>query len=185
MTSSPAPDFAAHLRAVAENADRAAFSALFGHFAPRVKTLSIRAGASTAAAEEIAQEAMLTVWRKAGQFDPEKASASTWIFTIARNLRIDARRRERHPDTLLDALPEQADGAPGAEDTLADQERNERIKAAMATLSPDQARVVREAFFFDRSHSEIERDLGIPLGTIKSRLRLAMTKLRTALEDFA
>ena len=90
----PAEDHAAHIRAVASSADRNAFGALFRHFAPRVKTLLMRAGASAASAEEIAQETMLTVWRKAGQFDVDRASAATWIFTIARNLRIDRARKD-------------------------------------------------------------------------------------------
>jgi RNA polymerase sigma-70 factor (ECF subfamily) len=180
-----APDFANQIRAIAERGDREAFGALFRHFAPRLKTLLIRGGASGASAEEIAQEAMLVVWRKAAQFDPEKASAATWIFTIGRNLRIDMVRRERHPDTLLTDLPEEADDAPSADQVLAAGERDGRVRAAMATLSIEQAQVVREAFFLDKPHSEIERHLGIPLGTIKSRLRLAMAKLRAALEDFA
>jgi RNA polymerase sigma-70 factor (ECF subfamily) len=182
----PAQEHAGFIRAVASGADREAFAALFRHFAPRVKTLLIRAGASTASAEEIAQETMLTVWRKAGQFDSDRASAATWIFTIARNLRIDILRRERHPDTLLpDDMAEQADDSPRADQILLTGERDDRVRAAMASLSPEQADVVRAAFFLDKPHAEIERHLNIPLGTVKSRLRLAMSKLRSALEDFA
>ena len=182
----PAQDHAAFIRAVAASADREAFGALFHHFAPRVKTLLMRAGASAASAEEIAQETMLTVWRKAARFDPDKASAATWIFTIARNLRIDTLRRERHPETLLpDDLAEQPDDAPPADQILLAAERDDRVRAAMAGLSAEQADVVRAAFFLDKPHAEIERHLNIPLGTVKSRLRLAMSKLRAALEDFA
>jgi RNA polymerase sigma-70 factor (ECF subfamily) len=179
------PDFASLIRAVAERADREAFSILFRHFAPRVKTMLLRAGAPAAASEELAQETMLAVWRKAALFAPEKAGVSTWIFTIARNLRIDLLRRERHPDTLLPDLTEQEDDAPRADQILAVGERNDRVRAAMASLSVEQAEVVRAAFFLDKPHAEIERHLNIPLGTVKSRLRLAMSKLRTALEDFA
>ncbi len=136
-------------------------------------------------AEELAQEAMLIVWRKAAQFDLEKASAATWIFTIARNLRIDALRRERHPDTLLPDPPEQEDESPRADQVLLDGERDDRVRVAMAALSLEQAEVVRAAFFLDKPHAEIEQYLNIPLGTVKSRLRLAMSKLRAALEDFA
>ena len=185
MTTSPVPDHAALIRAVADQADRVAFSDLFRHFAPRVKALLMRTGASASLAEEVAQEAMLSVWRKAAQFDPNKASAATWIFTIARNLRIDTLRRERHPDTLLPDQPEPEDDAPWADQVLLAGERDDRVRAAMALLSPEQADVVRAAFFLDKPHAEIERHLNIPLGTVKSRLRLAMTKLRTALEDFA
>ena len=185
VMTAPAPDFAALIRTVAQRADREAFATLFRHFAPRVKTILIRGGAPAVSAEELAQETMLTVWRKAAQFDPEKAGASTWIFTIARNLRIDGLRRERHPDTLLPD-PSDAPAEPlQADHLMAAGERNDRVRAAMATLSPEQADVVRAAYFLDKPHGEIERHLGIPLGTVKSRLRLAMMKLRAALEDFA
>jgi len=173
------------IRDVACRADREAFAALFRHFAPRVKTMLMRGGASGQAAEELAQEAMLMVWRKAAQFDPEKAGASTWIFTIARNLRIDALRRERHPDTLLPDPTEEVEEPARADEVLATAERDGRVRAAMKTLSPEQAAVVRAAYFLDQPHAEIEKQLGIPLGTVKSRLRLAMSKLRAALEDLA
>ncbi len=186
VMTQPDPDYAALIGAVANAADRAAFGALFRHFAPRVKTFLMRAGASAAMAEEIAQETMLTVWRKAAQFDPAKASAATWIFTVARNLRIDMLRRERHPDTLLpDDLEDRADEAPLADRLIIVAERDDRVRVAMASLPPEQAEVVRAAFFHDKPHAEIERLLNIPLGTVKSRLRLAMTKLRAALEDFS
>ena len=181
----PVPDFGGLIASVAACSDRQAFSSLFRHFAPRIKTLLMRSGAPAATAEELAQETMLMVWRKASQFDPEKAGAATWIYTIARNLRIDVLRRERHPDTLLPDPSEAADEPPQADYVLAAGERDGRIRAAMATLSPEQADVVRAAFFMDQAHAEIERQLGIPLGTVKSRLRLAMSKLRAALEDFA
>ena len=185
VMTTPDPGFAALILAVAEHADREAFSILFRHFAPRLKTMLMRGGASGQAAEELAQETMLLVWRKAGQFDPEKAGASTWIFTIARNLRIDAFRRERHPDTLLPDPSEALEEPVRADQVLATAERDVRVRAAMETLSPEQADVVRAAYFLDQPHAEIEKQLGIPLGTVKSRLRLAMTKLRAALEDLA
>lgn len=181
----PSPDFTALIGAVAAGADRGAFATLFEHFAPRVKTMLLRAGASPAVAEDLAQETMLMVWRKAAQFDPGKAGAATWIFTIARNLRIDAFRRERHPDTLLADPTDEPEPPSQADHLLAAGERDARVRAAMATLSVEQAEVVRAAFFLDKPHSEIEQHLGIPLGTVKSRLRLAMAKLRDALEDFA
>jgi len=178
----PAAQHAALIQAVAVRADRDAFGALFRHFGPRVKTLLLRSGADAGSAEELAQETMLTVWRKAALFDPERATAATWIFTIARNLRIDARRRERHPDTLLPDPPEEP---PGADHLLSAGERGARVAEAMENLPPEQAEIVRAAFFLDQPHAEIERQLGVPLGTVKSRLRLAMAKLRAALEDLA
>ena len=181
----PQPDFAALVGAVAARSDREAFATLFRHFAPRVKTMLVRAGASAFSAEELAQETMLTVWRKAAQFDPDKAGASTWIYTIARNLRIDLLRRERHPDALLPDPTDELEEPPTADRILAAGERDDRVRLAMAALSTEQADVVRAAFFLDKPHAEIERLLGIPLGTVKSRLRHAMIKLRAALEDFA
>ncbi len=171
------------IRAIAQRQDRAAFAALFRHFAPRIKAWMLRAGASQGAAEEIAQETMLAVWRKAALFDPVRASATTWIFTIARNLRIDTMRRERHASTLLpDQLDEQDEAEP-ADHALDIHERDTRIRIAMTQLPPDQAMVIQKAFFEDKAHADIEKELGIPLGTVKSRLRLAMNRLRLALGD--
>jgi len=179
------PDHVALIRALAEAADREAFATLFGYFAPRVKAWMMRSGASDMSAEELAQETMLAVWRKAALYDPARAGPATWIFTIARNLRIDALRKERHPDTLLPDPAEMAEEAPRGDRILETNEREGRVARAMAILSPEQAEVIRMAFFQDKPHSEIERDLGIPLGTVKSRLRLAMARLRGVLGDLA
>ena len=167
---------------IAERGDRAAFATLFGHFAPRVKSYLMRLGAPPEAAEEIAQETLLTVWRRAAAFDPERAAASTWIFTIARNLRIDLSRREARvvrPDD-----PSRYEPGPAApDDVLSAVEDEGRISRALATLPREQAQVVTLAFFADKPHSEIAKDLGLPLGTVKSRLRLAMGRLRGALAE--
>ncbi|HEY5107596.1 MAG TPA: sigma-70 family RNA polymerase sigma factor [Caulobacteraceae bacterium] len=167
---------------IAAHGDREAFAALFSHFAPRVKSYLIRLGALPEAAEEMAQETLLTVWRKAGAFDPARAAVSTWLFTIARNLRIDALRRERRPADLEDAsdTPSAPASPLGALAALQDEVR---IGRAIASLSTEQALVIRLAFFSDKPHSEIAADLGLPLGTVKSRLRLAMTRLRGLLDD--
>jgi RNA polymerase sigma-70 factor (ECF subfamily) len=167
---------------IAERGDREAFANLFGHFAPRVKNYLMRLGAPPEAAEELAQETLLTVWRRAAAFDPTRAAASTWIFTIARNLRIDLSRREARgipPDD-----PSQNDPGPTApDDALSSVEDEGRIGRALATLPKEQAQVIALAFFADKPHSEIARDLGLPLGTVKSRLRLAMGRLRAALAE--
>lgn len=171
------------IAAIARSGDREAFAALFGHFAPRVKGLLMRGGASAELAEEVAQETLLAVWRKAALFDPAKASASTWIATIARNLRIDVARREMRSrlsqvyEILDDEAPEQPDAA------LSGAERDARVRAAMSQLSPDQYRVVELAFIEGCSHQDVANRLSIPLGTVKSRLRLALTHLRGRLED--
>lgn len=165
--------------AIAQTRDRAAFASLFRHFAPRLKAYLIRSGASDAAAEEFAQEAMLTVWRKADLFDPRRARASTWIFTIARNRRLDALRKDgRAPAPELDLAPE----APERPDDLFEgAETARQVRDAMATLSLDQAEALRLAFFLDQPHSEIAERLNLPLGTVKSRIRKAMLKLRVVL----
>ncbi len=173
--------FAAQVIAIAEHADRKAFATLFGHFAPRIKAYLMRLGASSAVAEELAQEAMLTVWRKAGYFDPRKAQASTWIFTIARNLRIDALRRENHPEPQPEDFALDMSVPADAEERAISAQHEKRLRLAIATLPPDQAEVVTLSFFADKPHVDICRDLGIPLGTVKSRLRLAMGRLRAAL----
>ncbi len=180
----PGVGLSASIVAIAERGDREAFAALFSHFAPRVKSYLLRMGAGAEAAEELAQETLLTVWRRAGAFDPGRAAASTWIFTIARNLRFDALRREKRP-TMADD-PSDAGPNPIPPDALLAALQDEaRVGRAVAELPADQARVVRLAFFSDKAHSEIANELGLPLGTVKSRLRLAMGRLRVMLGEVA
>jgi RNA polymerase sigma-70 factor (ECF subfamily) len=170
-----AQDHAALIARVATLRDRAAFAALFDHFAPRVKAYLIRLGAAPNLAEDVAQEAMLSLWRKAHLYDPAKASASTWVFTIARNQRIDQIRRERRPQIDPD---DPLSEVPQADDGLFWRQNEGRLRAALRDLPPDQARVIELSFFADHPHSEIADELNIPLGTVKSRLRLAMARLR-------
>ena len=178
----PPVNFSAMIVAIAASADRAAFSALFTHFAPRVKSYLLRLGAASEAAEELSQEALMIVWRRASSYDPAKAAASTWIFTIARNLRIDRLRRERRPIVTED--PSTAPDPTPAPDALTlAAEQKTRIAAALAQLPPDQAEVIRLAFYSDKPHAEIAGELGLPLGTVKSRVRLAMARLRLLLDD--
>jgi len=164
--------------------DRKAFAALFAHYAPRVKTYLLRRGCDVAQAEELAQEALLAVWRKAAQYNPSRAAAGAWIFAIARNLWIDAVRRSRLPPPLLDPSDEPAPEPP-ADALLVAEDRARRLHAALRGLRPEQMESLRLAFFEDRSHAEIEKLLGVPLGTVKSRLRLAVSRLRAALGDDA
>jgi RNA polymerase sigma-70 factor (ECF subfamily) len=173
------------VEAIALRGDREAFATLFQLTAPRVKGYLIRLGLSAAAAEELAQETLLAVWRKAALFDRTKAGAATWIFTIARNLRISAARREQ---TALAYSIELADEPEGPEqpDALAQgAERDRAVAAAIEALTPEQAMVLRLSFYQDKPHAEIAEDLGIPLGTVKSRVRLAMARLRKALEHLS
>jgi len=176
------PDFSGLIMAIAQHGDREAFASLFNHFAPRVKGYLMRLGAAPEAAEELAQETLMIVWRRAGAFDPGRAAASTWIFTIARNLRIDIARREGR-QRARDLTSEVMD-APTLPDTALVAVQDEaRIGVALAALPKDQAQVIRLAFFSDEPHSKIAAELGLPLGTVKSRLRLAMTRLRALLGE--
>lgn len=160
--------------------DRAAFRTLFEYYAPRLKSYLLKNGAAESLAEEIVQNTFVTLWEKAAQFDPQKAAASTWIFTIARNRRIDAIRREKYIEIDSDnpALENAAAAAP--DDAYADAATVERLHAAIENLPEDQARLLRMAFFEDKTHQAISDETRIPLGTVKSRLRLALEKLRGA-----
>lgn len=168
---------------LAQHQDRDSFASLFAHFAPRIKAYMMRSGSDEVAAEEFAQEAMMTVWRKAESFDPQQASVATWVFTIARNKRIDAFRRTNRPE--LD--PEDPMLRPVAEaqqdDKIADGQTAEAIQTAMKSLPEEQVHMLKLAFFEDKAHSEIAEETGLPLGTVKSRLRLAMGKLRGLLGE--
>ena len=141
----------------------------------------LRLGASAELADELAQETMLTVWRRAASYDPQKAAPSTWVFTIARNLRIDAARRASRAPTREDpAFLIDQPAAP--DDVLSTIDDEARVGVAIGSLPPEQARVIRLSFFSDKPHAEIAAELGLPLGTVKSRLRLAMARLRGLLE---
>jgi len=169
------------IEAVALHRDREAFAQLFNHFAPRLKAWLIRSGASPSAAEDFAQDTMLTVWRKADLFDARKAKAATWIFTIARNRRLDRLRRDARPlPTPEIDLGELA--IPRPDDILSASQDAERVRHALTHLKPDQFEVLKLAFFVGSPHSEIAKRLNLPLGTVKSRIRTAMTKLRLILE---
>lgn len=171
------------MRAVATRGDRAAFGELFSEYAPRVKAFLMRAGLTAAEAEDIAQETMVRVWRKAQLFDPAKASVSTWIFAIARNLRIDHLRRRSKPEAELDEREEEADPAPLADEDVDRRTREVRIRKIFASLPPNQHEVVLMHFYEDEPHSAIAKRLNLPLGTVKSRLRLAFARIKRELED--
>ncbi|MEM7499267.1 MAG: sigma-70 family RNA polymerase sigma factor [Pseudomonadota bacterium] len=173
------------LALIAETASREAFAELFERYAGRVKAFLMRSGAAHHEAEEGAQEVMVTLWRRAQQFDPEKAAVSTWLFTIARNKRIDMMRRQRRPEPDANDPLFAPDPAESAEVSFAGEARDRRVRRALTSLSEDQLAVVRLAFFAGLSQSEIADRLGTPLGTVKSRLRLSFRRLRETLgEEF-
>ncbi|MEO9823355.1 MAG: sigma-70 family RNA polymerase sigma factor [Paracoccaceae bacterium] len=169
-------DWAAYVLRVKEHQDKQAFAELFRHFAPRVKAFLMKSGAEMTLAEECAQEVMATLWTKAHLFDPTRANVSTWVFTIARNKKIDALRRQRRPE------PEDLAWGPEAEPDQADvmsiQQESDQLAKAVADLPEKQRELIERAYFGDLSHSEIAEETGLPLGTIKSRIRLALEKLR-------
>lgn len=175
--------FADLLNAVAERQDRAAYAELFAYYAPRVKSYLMRLGADNAQAEEIAQDVMVTVWRKASLFDRGQASVSTWIFRVARNRRIDLFRRAKRPD--LDPEEEMIlpAGVAAPDAQVEALETETRVRAAMRDLPEEQLSLLRLAFYDGLSHREIADKLDVPLGTVKSRIRLAFAKMKARLGE--
>jgi RNA polymerase sigma-70 factor (ECF subfamily) len=171
------------MSAVASNQDKAAFGILFRYFAPRLHSFSLRLGCQPERADDLVQDAMSKVWRKAAQFDSEKAAVSTWIFTITRNLFIDNMRRQNRP------APDPNDPAmtPNAEPTpienISKVQEADRLRQAVLTLKPEQRQIIEMAFFQEKSHASIAEELDMPLGTVKSRIRLALKHVRRLIGD--
>jgi RNA polymerase sigma-70 factor (ECF subfamily) len=170
-----------HLRAIADRGDRQAFEAVFIHFAPRIKAYLMRLGGDAVTAEEVTQETMVMVWRKAALYDPAKASPATWIFTIARNQRIDAFRRERHPEIDPEDPALRIDDDPAADTVLETKQSSAEVSRAIAELATSERQLLTLAYYEDKSHTMISAELGIPLGTVKSRMRQVFRKLRSHL----
>jgi len=170
----------AEMLLIREDRSEAAFADLFRHFAPRVKAFLMKSGASPSMAEEVSQEVMAIVWRKAHMFDPVRASVATWIFTIARNRKIDALRKQRRPEP--EDLAWGPEYEPDQEDIMAMQQDAAALGTALKDLPDKQRELIERAYFGDMSHSEIAHETGLPLGTIKSRIRLALERLRHALK---
>lgn len=166
--------------AVRDMRDEAAFIRLFGHFGPRVKSFLMRTGMDAALAEECAQEVLVTVWNKAHLFDATRASPSTWIFTIARNKKIDVLRKQRRPEP--EDLPWGPESEPDQAEVLGLQQESEQLGRALRDLPKKQRELIEKAYFGELSHSEIAEQTGLPLGTIKSRIRLALERLRHAMK---
>ncbi|MCF4165399.1 sigma-70 family RNA polymerase sigma factor [Zavarzinia compransoris] len=172
------------VEAVAARGDRPAFAELFAYLAPRLKAYLIRLGAGPTAAEEVVQDVMLTIWRKAASFDRRQASVTTWTFTIARNRRIDLIRREQRPDLDPEEPALQPSPAPAADRLVDEGRRDERLRDAIRELPPEQAELLQLAFYEGKSHAEIAVLRDIPLGTVKSRMRLAFNRLRRVMEPY-
>lgn len=163
--------------------DRCAFEALFARYAGRIKAFLMRSGAAAHDADELAQEVMVAVWRAAASYDPVKAAPSTWIFAIARNRRIDMIRRARRPEPDPEDPLFQPDPAPDGLAALDMVERERMVRAVLADLPEEQRAVLVAAFYDGLTHAEIAARTGLPLGTVKSRIRLAFGHLRGALGD--
>ena len=169
------------LKKVAVSQDREAFKELFTHFAPRIKGFFQGQGSSSDKADEVVQEAMVNVWRKSHLFDPTKAKASTWIFTVARNARIDLLRKENRPEPDFTDPSFFTDSEPQPDEIYERDDEAQRLQVVLAQLPEEQSKVLRLAFFEQKAHAEIAEELELPLGTVKSRIRLAFKRLRKEL----
>jgi RNA polymerase sigma-70 factor, ECF subfamily len=166
--------------AVRDKRDRTAFAALFDFYAPRLKGFVMRTGMGAGQAEDVVQEVMLNVWRKAEQFDPQRAQVSGWIYQIARNRQIDLIRKENRP--LPEVLKVEEETEDDAGQILAIEQETSKLKQALSKLRPDQRAMIEQAYLGELTHQQIQADTGLPLGTIKSRIRLGLEKLRHELK---
>lgn len=173
------------LSSFSETQDRGAFRELYDYYGPRLKQFYMKSGTDEATAEEMVQETFVLVWRKAHLYDVTKAAASTWIFTIARNHRIDRIRREKRFVSKDEQYFETELVAEGDQDENVDQPKmSSIIQKALAELPANQAELVKLSFYEEVTHAEIASRLQLPLGTVKSRLRLAFGRLRKKLAEF-
>ena len=174
-----------NLVAIGEHRDEAAFSDVYSYYAGRVKSFLMGKGMNDEIAEELTQEIMLTVWRRAESYDPKKAAASTWLFTIARNRRIDYLRGNSRievelDDEMLDVETTETD--PQAK-FVSDEQSAQRLARALEKLPQEQRQVMHLSYFRGQSHGAIARWLDLPIGTVKSRIRLAMQAVRSSLQS--
>lgn len=181
MTPEPFSETTGWLLDVRDRRDRAAFARLFDHFGPRLKAMLVKGGLRDGSAEDVVQDVMLAVWHKAAQFDPNRAEAASWIYRIARNRQIDLVRRR--PSPSVEEIPEAEGREADAEQALGLAEEGARLRIALSALNPDQSRLLEQAFLQDLPHSQISQLSGLPLGTIKSRIRLGLERLRRELKD--
>ena len=174
--------FSSCMEDIANNQDKSSFSSIFKHFAPRLKSYFVKAGATENQAEEVIQEVMLAVWTKAASYDKNKSSVTTWIYTIARNKRIDKIRKEkRHyllesDDGLEIPVPSTQEGE------IMSWQISNKIKAFLDILPKEQSKLLKLSYFHEKTHSDIAKELKLPLGTVKSRIRLALSKMRNLSE---
>jgi RNA polymerase sigma-70 factor (ECF subfamily) len=176
------------LLAAVARGEPAALAALHARYAGAVAAVALRIVGDRAAAEEVTQEAFLRVWLRARAFDPARGRAAGWLLALARHEAIDhARRRRRQPATLPSTeltdllLARVADPQADLERAVVLAERRRAIAAALGALPAPQRAVIEQLYFGDLTHAEAADRLGVPLGTVKSRLALALRRLRAAL----
>lgn len=179
------PDTKSIVARIARDRDKLAFVELYNYFGPRLKSFLMNKGLNAATAEEVLQEAMLAVWNNAGRYNPDTAAVSTWIFTIARNKYIDRMRRESRHDAESSDFEMQAGDSENADEEAEQSQRDSAVRDAMAMLPEEQQVVIFLGFIQGLSHSEIATTLGVPLGTVKSRMRLAFGRMRVELGEFS
>lgn len=176
-------DMSCLLAAVARERDVEAFETLFRHYGPRVKAYMARQARDQQAAEELMQETMMVVWNKAALFDPSRGNVSAWIFTIARNLRVSAYRKQNRPEFDPNDPAFVPDDVMPADQELESRQEADRLHEAMRQLPKEQLDLLQRSFFHEIPHSALAKEFGLPLGTVKSRIRMAFAKLRAALDD--
>ena len=178
-----APDFAPQIALIAEHRDRKAFIEVFNYFGPRIKSFLMNRGRNQQSAEDVLQEVMIALWEKSHMYNSDKASVSTWLFTIARYKHIDRLRRDSRHIADSDEPDLRASDDPEAADNVLQDQRAVAVKAAISDLPEDQQTVIVMSFNKGLSHSEIAEQLGLPLGTVKSRIRRAFQRMREELGE--
>ena len=175
-------DLALCIELIGKSQDKLAFNNIFRYFAPRLKSFLIKVGSTDTQAEEVIQEVMIAVWTKSSTYDSSKSSVSTWIYTIARNKRIDKIRKEkRHYLSESDEGLEIPVDSTQEKEIFSTQVSNS-LKKYMSNLPEEQSKLLKLSYFYNKTHADISTELKIPLGTVKSRIRLALTKMRHLVE---
>jgi RNA polymerase sigma factor (sigma-70 family) len=174
-------DFASLVEAVAVHRDQRAFVKLYDYYGPRINALFLRLRLQPTVAEDLTQEVMEKLWHRAKQFDRTRSSVAAWLFQIARHARIDYLRRQRGEPPIGEEATSVQDPGQAPDDALNASQWEGRVRASLADLPDQQLAVIKLAFFEDLSHAEITKRTGLPLGTVKARIRLALARLRRGL----
>jgi RNA polymerase sigma factor (sigma-70 family) len=179
------PQLCQWLNAVATTRDKAAFTHLFQFFGPKIQRIARGKFPNEAQANEVVQETMSNVWRKAHLFDKEKGAATTWVYTVMRNVTFDMLRKIKgnKEDNLSDDIWPIAESMTSVDESFDDHLQNKQLLSVIEELSQAQQQVVKGYYFMEMSQEQLSVHLNLPLGTIKSRLRLALAKLKVQLGE--